>query len=575
MAYSKIVNAWSTVKEHDDPLVLIADDDPSIRLLLRHAMEKDGYKVIEVVNGTEAIKATEKYHPDLILMDAVMPLMDGFNATSTLMEMEEFSDIPVLMITALDDDRSVAKAFVSGALDYITKPVNWSVLKHRVRRMLHAAEAERQIRHLAYLDTLTGLPNRLLFMDRLDQAISRSVRQSSIFALLFIDIDHFKVINDSMGHHAGDQLLTSITARLQQSVRQSDTIARLGGDEFTVIVENINQPEDVMVVTKSILSKLSEPVFIDGREVFISASIGISVFPDDGDDLGSLLKNAETAMYKAKEHGRNNLQFYRAEMSETAMRRLDLENSLRNAIEKDELLVYYQPKFNLSNGKCLGMEALVRWDHPEKGLVQPDEFIPLAEETGMILQLDDWVIRTACTQLSVWKKAGYEVSNLAINVSARQFKEHRLAGVIHKILEETGIEGHELEIELTESTLVDNNENAREMLNELHEMGLKIALDDFGTGYASMSYLKDFPIDTVKIDRSFVWGIPNDKEDMAIVKAIVGLAEALDLSLIAEGVETEQQIEFLNNIGCKYAQGYYWSKPVSAMMFEQDILKAC
>ena len=238
------------------------------------------------------------------------------------------------------------------------------------------------------------------------------------------------------------------------------------------------------------------------------------------------------------------------------------------------VLVYYQPKYDLTTGKCLGMEALVRWDHPEKGLVAPDEFIPLAEETGMILQLDDWVIRTACMQLSVWKKAGYEVTNLAINVSARQFKEHRLAGVIHKVLEETGVEGHELEIELTESTLVDNNENAREMLNELHEMGLRIALDDFGTGYASMSYLKDFPIDTVKIDRSFVWGIPNDKEDMAIVKAIAGLAEALDLSLIAEGVETEQQIEFLNNIGCKYAQGYYWSKPVSAIMFEQDILKA-
>ncbi|MFW2372428.1 MAG: EAL domain-containing protein [Gammaproteobacteria bacterium] len=574
MAYSKIVNAWSTLQEHNDPLVLIADDDPSIRLLLRHAMEKDGYKVVEVVNGAEAVKATEKYHPSLILMDAVMPVLDGFNATSTLMEIEEYSDIPVLMITALDDDRSVAKAFISGALDYITKPVNWSVLKHRVRRMLHAAEAERQIRHLAYLDSLTGLPNRLLFMDRLDQAISRAIRQKSIFALLFIDIDHFKVINDSMGHHAGDQLLTTVTSRLQQSVRQSDTIARLGGDEFTVIVENINQPEDVLVVTKTILSTLNEPVMIDNREVFISASIGVSVYPDDGDDLGSLLKNAETAMYKAKDHGRNNLQFYRSEMSDAAMRRLDMENSLRNAIERDELLVFYQPKFNLLTGKCLGMEALVRWDHPDRGLVLPDEFIPLAEETGMILQLDDWVIRTACKQLSVWKKAGYEVNNLAINVSARQFKEHRLVGVINKVLEETGVQGHELEIELTESTLVDNNENAREMLNELHEMGLRIALDDFGTGYASMSYLKDFPIDTVKIDRSFVWGIPNDKEDMAIVKAIVGLADALDLSLIAEGVETEQQIEFLNSIGCKSAQGYYWSKPVSALMYEQDILQA-
>ncbi|MCW9014270.1 MAG: EAL domain-containing protein [Gammaproteobacteria bacterium] len=555
------------------PVILIADDDPAIRLVLRHAMEQEGYHVIEVANGLEAIQATVRQHPDLILMDAVMPQMDGFRATSELKGMEDHYNIPVLIITSLDDDLSVEQAFNVGACDYITKPVNWSVLKQRVKRLLFAANAERKIEHLAYHDTLTGLPNRMLFMDRMDQAISRAMRNQENFALLFIDIDNFKVINDSMGHEAGDKLLISITQRLRETLRMSDTIARLGGDEFTVVLENLSEPEAVILVVKNLLEKISEPIEISGREVHIGASIGISMYPDDGISFGNLLKNADTAMYRAKDLGRNTFQFYTAEMSEIAMRRLELENSLRNAVESQDFVIFYQPKYDFKRGKCCGMEALVRWDHPEKGIVSPDEFIPLAEETGLIVPLGEWVIKTACAQYSLWKQAGYVLNNISINVSARQFHEQDITGLFQQVLQETGLNPAEIEIELTESTLISNQRKARGIINELHDMGLLIALDDFGTGYASMSYLKDFPIDTVKIDRSFVRDIPDDKEDTAIVKAITGLAEALGLSLIAEGVETEQQIMFLKDIGCLHGQGYYWSKPVSALEFERTILR--
>jgi diguanylate cyclase (GGDEF)-like protein len=555
------------------PVILIADDDPAIRLILRHTMEQDGYQVVEACSGTEAMQMAVRQAPDLILMDAVMPDMDGFQATTELKALKEYAETPVLIITALDDDRSVARAFEVGACDYITKPVNWSVLRQRVRRLLYTAQAERKIRQLAYHDTLTGLPNRLLFMDRMEQAISRAQRSNDRFALLFIDVDHFKVINDSMGHEAGDQLLTAVTQRLTGSVRRSDTIARLGGDEFTVILENVSEPETVVLVTKNLLEILCKPIFVGGRDVHISASIGIAIYPDDGENFGNLLKNADTAMYRAKAQGRNTFQFYASEMSTAAMRRLELENSLRYAIEKQEFIIHYQPKYDLHSRGCVGMEALVRWDHPEKGVIPPDEFIPLAEETGLIVALGEWVIRTACRQLSTWQKAGYPIHDLSINVSARQFHEQDLCALFRDVLQECQLSAADIEIELTESALVENHQHARQILGQLHDMGLKIALDDFGTGYASMTYLKQFPIDTVKIDRSFVWGIPGDQENIAIVRAIAGLTNALGLSLIAEGVETAEQVEFLKGIECFRGQGYFWSKPVSALHFEQFILK--
>jgi len=551
------------------PVVLIADDDPSIRLVLRHTMEQSGYHVIEVANGLEAVQAVIRQNPDLILMDAVMPDMDGFRATEEIKKILECQATPVLMATSLDDDQSIARAFEVGASDYITKPFNWSVLKHRTARMLSAANAEREIRHLAYHDVLTGLPNRMLFMDRIDQAISRARREDSKFALLFLDIDHFKVINDSMGHDAGDKLLNIVSQRLAQVLRKTDTIARLGGDEFTIIIEALDQEKSVSSVARNILRTLEKSITLNNKDVHIGGSIGVALYPQDGLNFGTLLKNADTAMYRAKEVGRQTFQFYEHEMSQKAMQRLDLENQIRSALKNEEFVVYYQPKVNFLTGQCQGMEALVRWQHPHRGLITPREFIPLAEETGLIIELDEWVMSTACEQLKTWKAANYSINNLSVNISTRHFREGNLLGYCKKMLDSIEFSPEHIEIELTESALVDNYNNAKEVLDEIHGMGVHIALDDFGTGYASMSYLKEFPFDTVKLDQSFISGLPDDRESSAIVKAMIQLANALNLNIVAEGIETDQQKSFLSDQGCVLGQGYLWSKPISAEAFEE------
>lgn len=554
------------------PVILVADDDPSIRLLLRHVMEQCGYYVVEVSNGLEAVALAARHIPDLVLMDAVMPDMDGFRATEEIRKIPECKATSVLMATSLDDDASVSRAFDAGACDYITKPFNWSVLKHRVTRMLLAADAERKIRHIAYHDSLTGLPNRMLFIDRVDQAISRALREDTQFALLFIDIDHFKVINDSMGHAAGDQLLNIVASRLQDVLRKSDTIARLGGDEFTIIIEGLQEAEWVVTVANNILKQLEVPAEINNQQVHVGGSIGIALFPQDGESFGALLKNADTAMYKAKDQGRHTFQFYAAEMSQKAMQRLELENQIRTALKEEQFVVYYQPKVSLENFQYVGVEALVRWQHPQRGIIAPVEFIPLAEETGLITRLDKWVIRTACEQFKKWRKAGAPLESLSVNVSARHFKEGGLSVFCAALLQNTQLPPGSLEIELTESALVDNYEGAKSVLNEIHAMGISIALDDFGTGYASMSYLKEFPFDTVKLDRSFVKDIPVDNESTAIVRAMIQLSGALKLSTVGEGVENERQRDCLKENGCVYGQGYLWSKPVSARALEKLIL---
>lgn len=563
-------NSGSATDLQPKAVVLVVDDDPAIRLVIRHAMQQNGYHVIEASNGLEAVQFSIRQIPDLILMDAVMPEMDGFRATQEIRKIKSCDDTPILMTTSLDDDESIARAFNAGACDYITKPFNWSVLKHRVHRMLQAANAQRRIQHLAYHDSLTGLPNRMLFMDRIDQAISRAQREERQFALLFIDIDHFKVINDSMGHDAGDQLLNLISIRLRDTLRKSDTVARLGGDEFTVIIEYLQHPDDVIQITKNILSVLDLPAEIDGKEVYVGGSIGIAMYPQDGENFGVLLKNADTAMYKAKDLGRNTFQFYASEMSHKAMQRLELENQLRTALKEDQFEVYYQPKIDLQKNKCIGVEALVRWNHPQRGLVSPDDFLPLAEEIGLITQLDEWVIKTACLQFMQWRQQGCALQNLSVNISPRHFKEGDLIEYCTTLLQMTGIAPEHLEIELTESALVDNYSNAKYILDKLHTMGLRIALDDFGTGYASMAYLKEFPFDTVKIDRSFVRDIPHDYEDSAIVIAMIQLSQALKLNIVAEGIETDQQRHFLYDNACGYGQGYLWSRPLRAADFNCD-----
>ena len=431
-------------------------------------------------------------------------------------------------------------------------------------RKTHESQLERQ----ANYDTLTGLANRNLFQDRLSQALISSRRNNRGLAVLFIDLDHFKQINDSLGHDAGDLLLTQVATRLTGNVREGDTVARQGGDEFVLILSEIREEDDVPVVAQKILQAMSAPFDINGRELHITCSIGIASYPKDGEDRQTLLKNADAAMYRAKELGRNNAQYYAAEMNLKAMERLVLENGLYHALERNEFLLHYQPQVDLRSGEIAGMEALVRWQHPELGLVSPAMFIPVAEDSGLIVSLGEWVLRTACAQNKAWQLAGFKPISVAVNLSARQFRQPDLAEMVAAILGETGLDPACLELELTESLVMQDVEKTIATLSKLKAMGIKLSIDDFGTGYSSLSYLKRFPIDTLKIDQSFVRDITTDPDDAAIAKTIISMAHDMQLRVIAEGVETEAQKSFLQQRHCDEMQGYLFSRPLPAEMFE-------
>jgi diguanylate cyclase (GGDEF)-like protein len=381
---------------------------------------------------------------------------------------------------------------------------------------------------------------------------------------MFLDLDRFKNVNDTLGHGAGDLLLRQVSERLSGCVRSGDTVGRLGGDEFAVVLSTLAHPDDAGLVAQKMMAELSRPFDLDGKEVFASASVGITLYPADSTDQEALLRNADTAMYRAKEMGRNRIQFYTPEMNARAMEKLNLENSLRHALERSEFLLYYQPKASLANGEVTGVEALMRWQHPELGMMSPADFIPMLEETGLIIQAGEWVIRTACAQMRAWQKAGIRPVPVAVNLSARQFQASELGATIARILEEEGIEHHLLELEITESSIVNNTEEAARTLEFLNSLGVRVAIDDFGTGYSSLSYLKRFPLDALKIDSSFVRDITTDPDDAAIAKAIITMAHSLELAVIAEGVETEQQLNFLNANGCDEIQGYYFSRALPA-----------
>jgi diguanylate cyclase (GGDEF)-like protein len=566
---SNVVSLFSDTQKYEErPVVVLADDDPSIRLMVRHVLESEDFDIVEASDGLEAIKAVEKHHPALILLDAVMPGIDGFTTCQQIKE-KGHTDIPVMMITGLDDDASVERAYEVGAIDFITKPIKWAVLKHRVKSVVAKVIAERKVQLLAYRDTLTGLPNRLLFADRLEQAVIRSERSKTSMALMLVDIDDFKLVNDSFGHDAGDKLIKAVGDLISKSLRRADTIARLGGDEFAVIIEGIEGPEDAISIADNLTTILEHNVRLDDQETYTSASIGIAVFPGDGKDARTLLKNADTAMFRAKENGRHCFQFYKPEMSVSAMERLDLENSLKSAFEKDQFIIHYQPVIDIHKNEVVGVEALLRWQHPEKGMIYPSDFISVVEECGLIVALGEWMIFSACKQIKVWQDAGLENQNVSINLAPRQFKEQDLVTVFTQAIAENGIEASSLSVEVTERTLIDNVGEVEATLKKLRAMGLKILLDDFGTGYASLAYLKDFPVDVVKIDRDFVTGIPDNVEDSTIVDAIAGLTRGLKLPLLAEGVENERQLDVLKGLGCQYAQGFYWSKALPGDEYEQ------
>lgn len=543
--------------------IIIADDDPATLLLLRHILVSEHYDVTEASSGIEAIQLCRNQRYDLAIFDLVMPGMDGVTACREI-TFQVSEPPPVLMITSLDEDISVNAAFEAGAIDYITKPINWSVFKQRVKRIIDAEKNRQRLRQLQFHDALTGLPNRALLLDRLKSAIYRAQRNQSLLALMMIDIDNLKLINDTLGHHNGDKLIASVAKRLEQSIRDTDTLARIGGDEFSLVIENINQLEGIGYMASKFSSAIEHTLTIQDQDVHIEASIGISVYPQDGTDTGSLLSHADAALHRAKEQGGHVYEFYSPKLGRKANRRLSLENSLRNAIHNDELVVYFQPKVNLKTGVASGIEALIRWNHPRQGLISPDEFIPVAEETSMILPLGQIVIQQACRQFKQWQMQNYPVDNISINVSARQFREQDLVGLLNETLQEHQLDPRHIELELTESTLLNYEKHAATKLDKLHNMGISISIDDFGTGYASLSYLKRLPIDVLKIDRSFTDGILHDADDIAIINAIYGLGKGLGLKLVAEGIETNDQLGKFTDLGVDYGQGFYWSPPCSA-----------
>jgi diguanylate cyclase (GGDEF)-like protein/PAS domain S-box-containing protein len=434
-------------------------------------------------------------------------------------------------------------------------------------------QTRERLNHLAYHDALTSLPNQSLFKDRLKQAIALSGRSDQMQAVLLLNLDRFKTINDSLGYTAGDRMLQAVAQRLTSCVRESDTVARFGGDEFAVLLMQIGRPQDAANTAKAIKQAVEQAFLIDGQELFITSSIGISLYPDDGRDTPTLLKSAGVALERAKEKGSGDYEFYTSGRTTHALKQLLLESQMRPALDRGEFVVEYQPQVDVKTFQLVGMEALVRWNHPVLGQLQPNDFISLAEDTGMITSIGDWVLQTSCAQNKLWLDSGFSPMRLAVNVSARQFQQPAFVATVRDLLKETRLDPALLELELTEGSIMKEPEKAIEKLKEVRNMGIKIAIDDFGTGYSSLSYLKRFPLDTLKIDKTFVSDVTTNKDDAAIVKAIVKLGHALDLTVIAEGVETPGQLEYLTSLGCDVIQGYLFSKAITTQLFTELLME--
>ena len=428
--------------------------------------------------------------------------------------------------------------------------------------------AESQVRHLAEHDALTGLPNRRLLELRLQQALHNAHEHDTMVAVMFMDLDRFKTINDSLGHVIGDQLLHSVAQRVQHCLRDTDTVARLGGDEFVMVLPELSGAGDAAMIASQLIDEVSRPYELDTLELRVTPSVGISLFPDHGGSVDALVGKAGAAMYQAKLQGRRNYVFFTGQSHHASSQRLLLENDLHRAVEREEFVLHYQPRYDLSTGMLCACEALLRWQHPTRGAISPAEFIPLAEESGLIVPIGEWVLREACRQVQRWQARGLEVCPILVNISARQFRSLELLSMVRSALDETGVDARLLEVEITETTLMHNTEETLSILGQLHALGIKISVDDFGTGYSSLAYLKRFPVDLLKIDRSFVHDLVTDADDAIIVSAIIGLGRSLQLRVVAEGVETPEQVDFLKRRGCDEVQGFLFSKPLPAAQVE-------
>ncbi|WP_348697002.1 EAL domain-containing protein [Duganella fentianensis] len=687
-------------------LVLVADDDPVMRMLMLEMLGQVGLDTAEAEDGAQALASFRRLQPDLVMLDVEMPVMDGLAVCRAIRQQEQHASVPIIMVTGADELASVTSAYEAGATDFVSKPINWPILGHRVLYVLRASDAitrlrladaqhravmaaipdtffrmnragyyldyeqgheassvfasehcvgqhlqqvlpqpiaqqmlaqvqnvltgqhiasldyalpqtghahararagehavappvrhfearlvatgpdevlglvrdiserkrnEEQIRRLAYCDSLTGIPNRQAFLETLEAELRRSRKDKHKFAVLFMDLDAFKRINDTLGHDVGDHLLKAVSERLRETIRPSDLVsrteaddsnlARLGGDEFTILIPDLERVEDALAVAQRVKDAMCRPFQLDSHEIFVTASIGISLYPEDGEDCSSLLKFADTAMYHAKNCGKNNAKLYSSSLTMQIMSHVQLEVGLRKALQNGELYLLYQPQIDVGSATIVSVEALVRWRHPERGIISPTEFIPLAEETGLIVPIGEWVLRTACQQARQWQCSDEHPLRIAVNLSARQFKDENLSQMVLSALQDSGMPAGLLELELTEGTLMDDARATLQTLERLRAIGVYLSIDDFGTGYSSMNYLKRFNVSALKIDRSFITGLPQDSENAAITRAIIAMAHGLKLSVVAEGVETNEQLRMLEQYGCDMVQGYYLGHP--------------
>jgi diguanylate cyclase len=558
----------------ENSTILIVDDEMVSRYTVEVLLAQEGYTLVFAECGEEALEKAVKLIPDLMLLDVMMPGMDGFEVCQRLRANPRLAELPIVMITALDDRDSRLRGIEAGADDFMSKPFDRAELRARVRtitrlnRYRRLIETEEQLVYLANYDMLTSLPNRNLLLERLRQTLTHAARSHQNVAILALDLDNFQMINDGVGHEVGDNMLREVAQRLTRTVSVAGaTVARLSGDEFVAIFDSKNFVKEVSEMAQLMLENISQQMTLSNHEVVITASIGISVFPSDGEEASVLLKNANTALARAKGAGKNTYQFFTAEMNKVALERLILENQLRKALTHNQLCLYYQPQIDSKTGYIVGMEALLRWQHPKLGLLSPAKFIQVAEEMGLIIPIGEWVLRTACQQNKAWQSQGFPPLRVSVNVSGKQIYPANLLKTVTNVLTDTELDPNYLELELTESMLIaeaDNQKNSiLAVLKELKGMGVRIAIDDFGTGYSSLSYLKRFPVNTLKIDRSFIQDITQNEDDAAITSAIIAMAHSLRLVVVAEGVENLEQLTFLQALQCEIIQGYFFSPPLS------------
>lgn len=598
--------------------ILVVDDLADNLQILATTLSQQGYQVRCAKNGSTALRGASTILPDLILLDIKMPDLDGYEVCQQLKANKETCDIPVIFLSALDDVLDKVKAFEVGGVDYISKPIQVKEVLVRVKNQiaLQLAKAEitelnqdlerrvqertirlktvvqklrqeinerqrvqQQLIHDALHDSLTGLPNRTLLIERIEFTIAHAKRNLDYkYGLLFIDLDRFKGINDSLGHSIGDQLLIAVSNLLQECVRENDLVARLGGDEFVILLDGINSVQDATLICERIQQKMRSPFDLESQNIFTSASIGIVLGSTEYNNPADLMRDADIAMYRAKDKGKARYTIFDQTMYDETLKLVELENSLRFALKRNELSMHYQPIISLDNNHLVGFEALIRWQHPERGAISPVEFIPIAEDTGLILDIGEWLLKEACQQLQTWRQQFASVPQInslkmSINLASQQLQEPEFIQKLDQILLETGLEGSSLRLEITESVLIEPEGTIQNTLRQIKNRNIKLSIDDFGTGYSSLSYLRRFPIDNLKIDRSFINQMNLDSENFEIVRLIITLAKTLGMKTISEGVETALQLNQLKGLGCEFAQGYLFSIPLAPKEIELMLAK--